>query len=150
MGDDHVFLELKGQREMNHISIASEKLVNSESVEEEVLIVEDDPDLREMVQWFLEDEGFVVKTAGNGKEALDCAIVNKPSLVLLDMTLPVIDGYGVAAGLQKVYGNHLPILTMTADGHAVEKAGRIGAIGYLCKPFELNALVDAVRAALGR
>jgi len=135
---------------MQHTSITTNKLADSESAQKKVLVVEDDPDLREMVQWFLEEEGFIVETAGDGKEALDCAIANKPSVVLLDITLPVIDGYGVAAGLHKVYGDHLPILTMTADGHAAEKAGKIGAIGCLSKPFELEDLVDAVRAALER
>lgn len=135
---------------MNPISSTTDKTVYSESVEKEVLVVEDDPDLREMVQWFLEEEGFVIKTAKDGKEALEYALVNQPSLVLLDMTLPIIDGFGVAAGLHKVYGDHVPILTMTADGRAVEKAGRIGAIGCLSKPFELDTLVNAVRAALER
>jgi two-component system chemotaxis response regulator CheY len=135
---------------MQYISIETNKAANLDLSSKKVLVVEDDPDLREMVQWFLEEEGFVVETAENGKKALDYAIVNKPSVVLLDMTLPIIDGYGVAAGLHKVYGDHLPILMMTADGHAVEKAGRIGAIGCLSKPFELEDLVNAVRAALER
>jgi two-component system chemotaxis response regulator CheY len=130
--------------------IAPDELTHSELVKKEVLVVEDDRDLREMIQWLLEEEGFVVKVARNGKEALDYAVVNKPSLVLLDMTLPIIDGFGVAAGLHKVYGDQLPILTMTADGHADEKACKIGAIGCISKPFELDALVDAVRAALER
>lgn len=134
---------------MKPTSVTTNELGDSKVVEKELLVVEDDPDLREMVQWFLEEEGFVVKTAGDGREALECALMNKPSLVLLDMTLPIIDGFGVAAGLHKAYGGHVPILTMTADGRATEKAGRIGAIGYLSKPFELEALVDAVRAALG-
>ena len=135
---------------MQHTSITPEKSKNSELAQKKVLVVEDDPDLREMVQWLLEEEGFLVETAENGKEALDYAIVNKPSVVLLDMTLPIIDGYGVAAGLHKVYGDHLPILMMTADGHAVEKSGRIGAIGSISKPFELEDLVNAVRAVLER
>jgi DNA-binding response OmpR family regulator len=135
---------------MQHISIKTDNTPNSDLSSKKVLVVEDDPDLCEMVQWFLEEEGFVVEIAENGKEALDYAIVNKPSVVLLDMMLPIIDGYGVAAGLHKVYGGHLPILMMTADGHAVEKAGRIGAIGCISKPFELEDLVDAVRTAIER
>ena len=135
---------------MNYNSYSNGNIVNSELIEKEVLVVEDEPDLREMVQCFLEEEGFVVTTAKNGKEALESALVHKPSLVLLDIALPIIDGFGVAAGLHKVYGDLVPILTMTADGHAVEKSGKIGAIGYLNKPFELEALVNAVRAALER
>jgi DNA-binding response OmpR family regulator len=113
-----------------------------------VLVVEDDSDLRQTIQWMLEDEGFLVKTAGDGREALNLATLQKPSLVVLDMGLPIIDGNGVAAGLRSTYGNSVTILTMTADGRAAEKAQRIGAIGYLSKPFELDALVNAVRSAL--
>ena len=113
-----------------------------------VLIVEDDTDLRQTIQWMLEDEGFVVETAGDGREALEQAARKKPALVLLDMGLPILDGNGVAQGLHSAYGNTVRILTMTADSRAAEKAQRIGAVGYLSKPFELDALVDAVRGAL--
>ncbi len=113
-----------------------------------VLVVEDDSDLRQTIQWMLEDEGFLVETARDGREALDRATQHKPSLVVLDMNLPIIDGNGVAAGLRSTYGSNVTILTMTADGRAAEKAQHIGAIGYLSKPFELDALVNAVRSAL--
>jgi DNA-binding response OmpR family regulator len=124
------------------------KPANLASKENVVLIVEDDEDLRHIVQWVLEDEGFMVETAKDGREALDRAMARKPSLVLLDMALPIIDGYGVAAGLRETYGDTITILTMTADGHAAEKAKRVGAIGYVCKPFELDTLVNSVREAL--
>jgi len=126
----------------------SVKPANSASKENVVLIVEDDEDLRQIVQWVLEDEGFMVETAKDGREALDRAMARKPSLVLLDMALPIIDGYGVAAGLHETYGDTITILTMTADGHAAEKAKRVGAIGYVSKPFELDTLVNSVRGAL--
>ena len=113
-----------------------------------VLVVEDDSDLRQTIQWMLEDEGFLVETASDGREALDLATQRKPSLVVLDMGLPIIDGNGVAAGLRSTYGTSVTILTMTADGRAAEKARRIGAIGYLSKPFDLDALINAVRSAL--
>lgn len=116
--------------------------------EKTVLIVEDDVDLRHLIQWILEDQGFRVELARDGKEALDSARAKKPSLVLLDMTLPIIDGYGVAAGLRQTYGDNIAILTVTADGHAAEKAKRVGAIGYVSKPFELDTLINAVRGAL--
>ena len=57
-----------------------------------VLVVEDDSDLRQTIQWMLEDEGFLVETASDGREALDLAAQRKPSLVVLDMGLPIIDG----------------------------------------------------------
>jgi DNA-binding response OmpR family regulator len=121
---------------------------DSISGEETVLIVEDDADLRHIIQWILEEEGFRVEVAADGREALNCARNKKPSLVLLDMALPIIDGYGVAAGLRESYGTNIAILTVTADGNADEKAKRIGAIGYVSKPFELDTLINAVRGAL--
>lgn len=123
---------------VNH-TVPNEKLV---------LVVEDDSDLRQTIQWLLEDEGFEVETAGDGKEALERARQRKPSLVLLDMNLPVLDGYGVASGLHSTYGSAINIVTMTAGGRADEKAQRIGAIGYLSKPFELDTLIHLVRTAL--
>ena len=122
---------------------------NEPSMEQVVLIVEDDTDLRQTIQWTLEDEGLVVETAADGQEALNRAAQRKPTLVVLDMGLPIIDGNGVAAGLHASYGNSVSILTMTADGRAAEKAKRIGAIGYISKPFDLDTLIDAVKQALG-
>ncbi|HCI80929.1 MAG TPA: response regulator [Ktedonobacter sp.] len=122
---------------------------DAQSPEQVVLIVEDDTDLRQTIQWTLEDEGLIVETAADGQEALNRAARRKPTLVVLDMGLPIIDGNGVAAGLQASYGNSVSILTMTADGRAAEKAKRIGAIGYISKPFDLDALITAVKQALG-
>ena len=121
---------------------------NYASAEKFVLVVEDDHDLRQTIQWLLEYEGFAVEIASDGKEALECARQRKPALVLLDMNLPLLDGYGVARELRAIYGNTISIVTMTADGRAAEKAQRTGAIGYLSKPFELDALINAVRSAL--
>lgn len=137
-------LEMKSSTALNR---QPTDLVPREKV---VLVVEDDDDLRHTIQWVLEDEGLVVETVRDGREALASAIIRKPSLVLLDMGLPIIDGYGVAAGLHQVYGDTIAILTITADGRAAEKARSIGAIGYVSKPFELDTLVNAVRGALGR
>ena len=122
---------------------------NEPSMEQVVLIVEDDTDLRQTIQWTLEDEGMIVETAADGQEALNRAAQRKPTLVVLDMGLPIIDGNGVAAGLHASYGSSVPILTMTADGRAAEKAKRIGAVGYISKPFDLDTLITAVKQALG-
>lgn len=135
---------------MKGVTVLDTKSTESVSREKLVLIVEDDADLRQIVQWVLEEEGFMVELAGDGKEAIDHAIVKKPSLVLLDMALPIIDGYGVAASLHEIYGDAVTILVMTADGRASEKAKHVGAIGYVSKPFELDTLINAVRAALER
>lgn len=126
----------------------STKPISSALGEKTILIVEDDADLRQTIQWILEDEGFRIEIAGDGQEALDRARANKPSLVLLDMALPIIDGFGVAAGLRQAYGDNIAILTITADGHAEEKAQQVGAISYVSKPFELDILINAVKLAI--
>jgi DNA-binding response OmpR family regulator len=72
----------------------------------------------------------------------------RPALVVLDIGLPDIDGYAVAEGLRAAHAEPVPILVMTADGRAREKAERVGARAYLHKPFELQELVDHVRRLL--
>jgi DNA-binding response OmpR family regulator len=115
-----------------------------------ILVVEDDFDLRQTILWTLKDEGHEVEEAGDGREAVERALQRKPALVLLDMGLPIIDGYGVAAGLRSNYGDTVLIVTMTADGRAAEKARHIGAAAYLNKPFELDDLIAIVRLVLSQ
>ena len=114
-----------------------------------ILVVEDDFDLRQTILWTLKDEGHEVEEAGDGGEAVERALQRKPALVLLDMGLPVIDGYGVAARLRSHYGDTILIVTMTADGRAVEKARRVAAAAYLNKPFELDDLITVVHQMIG-
>ncbi len=113
-----------------------------------ILVVEDERPLREMVLSVLNDEGFPTRGAVNGREALDAAAGCKPSLLLLDMALPILDGTAVARGLRALYGDTVPILLMTADGRAATKAEQIGAFGYLQKPFGIDALLAAVQEGL--
>jgi DNA-binding response OmpR family regulator len=109
-----------------------------------ILVVEDERPLRETIQWILEDEGFSVQPAANGRVALELAERAEPRLVVLDMALPILNGDAVAVGLRRMYGTRVPILLTTADGRAAEKAVRVGAYAYLQKPFDIDALVNAV------
>lgn len=113
-----------------------------------VLVVEDDPDMRRVIAWTLEDSGLPVETAADGRAAIDWVAQSKPSLLVLDMGLPVVDGDGVARRLHESYGDSVPILVMTADGRAEAKARRVGAVDYLIKPFNLEDLILTVRRAL--
>jgi DNA-binding response OmpR family regulator len=113
-----------------------------------ILVVDDDPSLRQLIQWTLEDEGWAVDTAADGRQALDRAARERPRLVVLDMGLPLVDGFGVAAGLHALYGDAVPIVVITADGQAAAKAARVGARAHLAKPFELDDLCALVRGAL--
>lgn len=113
-----------------------------------ILVVEDELQVRQTIQWVLEDEGLPVQTASNGEEALNVAEQRRPALVVLDMALPILNGDDVAAGLRSTYGDEIPILVVTADGRAAAKAERIGAFDYLQKPFDIDDLVSAVQRGL--
>src|SRR5438309_4869175 len=89
-----------------------------------ILVVDDDPNLREVAVWALEDEGFVVEAAGDRREAAERVKRRPPALVVLDMGLPPDAGDSVASDLRAACGDHLPILLITADGKASQKAKR--------------------------
>lgn len=115
-----------------------------------ILVVDDDPDIRQVLHWTLEDAGFAVHTAQDGPSALERAAVHAPALVVLDIGLPDTDGTVLASHLREMCGDHIPVLVMTADGRAAEKAQRAGAYAYLHKPFEDTELLNAVHAGLDR
>jgi DNA-binding response OmpR family regulator len=113
-----------------------------------VLVVDDDPELRQSLRWTLEDEGWAVETAANGEEAVTHASHRVPALVVLDVGLPDRAAPLVAAQLRERCGDDLPFLVITADGHAPEKAAQVGAFVYLHKPFDLDQLVALVHRRL--
>lgn len=113
-----------------------------------MLVVEDEPDLRDVVCAVLEDEGYIVASAADGRQALDRAAEERPTLVVLDMGLPVLSGEEVAAELTKLFADPPPILVMSAAGTVAERARKIGAAGYIAKPFDLDDLAAAVRGTL--
>jgi DNA-binding response OmpR family regulator len=115
-----------------------------------VLVVDDDPRVRLAIEWALEDAGMRVVTAEDGERAVQLAVAAPPAVMVLDMTLPVMDGYEVARTIRATQAEELPILVITADGHAAEKAQHVGAYAYVRKPFDVSELVDAVRRGLGR
>jgi two-component system OmpR family response regulator len=113
-----------------------------------VLVVDDDPRLREVAVWALEEEGIVVDTARDRRQAAERVRQRQPALVVLDMSLPPDQGDSVAAELRAACGPQLPILLITADGKASETARRVGAFAYLQKPFDIEQLVLRVRERL--
>lgn len=116
--------------------------------DERILVVDDDYTLCQTIQMVLQEEGFSVETAMDGVEALERAEREQPAIVLLDMGLPLLDGEGVAKELHVRYGQAVPIVLMTADGHFAEKGRRIEAIAALNKPFEIDDLLQVVYEAL--
>ncbi len=113
-----------------------------------VLVVDDDPEIRDLVRWLLEDEGWTVATAADGRSALDQATRARPSLIVLDMGLPLMHGEEVARRLHAFYADPPPIVVVSADGHAGERAARIGAASFLHKPFDVDELASIVRQTL--
>lgn len=113
--------------------------------ESPILVVDDDPAILETVSEVLEFEGYPVATATNGCEGLDAVERVQPRLVLLDMRMPVLDGWGFARVL-KERGIKLPILVMTAAQDARGWAQEIGAAGFIAKPFDLTDLLSAVES----
>ena len=108
-----------------------------------ILVVDDDESIRTTVSDVLDLEGFRVVTAANGAEALERVAQSQPAVVLLDMRMPVMDGWAFAHEVA-VRGIRVPILVMTAADNARAWAEEIGADGYVAKPFDLNELISAV------
>jgi len=108
-----------------------------------ILVVDDDASILATIQEILEFEGYPVQTATNGAEALLAVERRPPSLVLLDMRMPVLDGWGFIDGLRE-RGMAFPVLVMTAAQDTRRWAEDVGAAGYLAKPFELSDLLAAV------
>jgi CheY-like chemotaxis protein len=95
----------------------------------------------------LAEEGYTVATATNGAEGLAALAEALPAVVLLDMRMPVLNGWGFASAL-KERGVSLPIVVMSAAQDARRWSQEIGAASVLAKPFELDELVQAVERAL--
>jgi two-component system, chemotaxis family, chemotaxis protein CheY len=108
-----------------------------------ILVVDDDPTILATVSEALDLEGFPVVTATNGAEALDEVARHRPSLVLLDMRMPVLDGWGFMRALSD-RGLSLTVVVMTAAADAGRWGREIGAQAVLAKPFELDDLIGAV------
>ncbi|HTR53411.1 MAG TPA: response regulator transcription factor [Kofleriaceae bacterium] len=120
------------------------------SAPDDILIVDDDPDMSDVVKSALEAEGYACRTVANGREALDEVAREKPALVLLDMLMPVMNGRECAHELRRDYGASIPIIVMTAAEHAEARRAELDADGVLAKPFDLDQLVRAVKSQLER
>jgi CheY-like chemotaxis protein len=111
-----------------------------------VLVVEDHADLREMLAVLLESEGFLVQVARNGREALDCLRTSRPSVILLDLMMPVMTGDEFRAHqLADPQYRDVPVICMTAAHDGRERAARLRADAYFQKPVDFERLVGAVR-----
>ena len=112
--------------------------------ERPILVVDDDPTILATVSEVLDMEGYDVVTATNGAEALVAVDQSVPSLVLLDMRMPVLDGWGFMRAVRE-RGLTLTVVVMTAAADARRWGREIGAEGVLAKPFDIDELVRAVQ-----
>jgi phosphate regulon transcriptional regulator PhoB len=118
-----------------------------------VLIVEDEPDIRELVVHHLKREGYQVSVAASGEEALRQVQASPPDLVLLDLMMPAMNGLEVCRRLrQDPLTASLPIVMLTAKGDEVDRVLglELGADDYVVKPFSPKELLARVRAVLRR
>ena len=117
-----------------------------------VLVVEDEPDLREILIYNLKREGFTVYASGDGWESLLIAQREKPDVVLLDLMLPTMDGLEVCRKLraQASYGVHVIIVSARNQEEDILRGLELGADDYVGKPFSLKEIVARIRTVLRR
>lgn len=116
-----------------------------------ILLIEDDVQIQELVRFNLEKEGFAVYTASDGEQGLDLALKEKPDLIILDLTLPVIDGYDVCKILRAQKDTAaIPIIVLSARDDVADKVIglELGADDYITKPFSSRELFARIKARL--
>jgi CheY-like chemotaxis protein len=114
-----------------------------------ILVVEDDPDISDFVSAVLERAGYAVNVAPNGAVALERVSDQAPRAILLDMQMPVMDGWEFVQHYHAQPGTPVPIVVMTAAHDAPIRAAEVHAVGVLGKPFDLDDLLRAVALAVG-
>lgn len=120
---------------------------------EHILIVEDEIDIANLVAFNLERSGFQVTIASDGREGLEKVLQEQPSLVILDLMLPGMDGYQVLKEMQRDSRSHaIPVLMLTAKGQIDDriKGLELGADDYITKPFSPKELILRVKAIIKR
>ena len=115
-----------------------------------VLIAEDDKNIAELLQMYLEKEGYAVTIAQDGGQALTKFRAIQPDLVLLDVMMPVMDGWGVCRAIRGE--SQTPIIMLTAKGETDDKVSglKAGADDYITKPFEMREVLARMEAVLRR
>ena len=115
-----------------------------------ILLVDDDPNIRQLVNLYLEKEGYEVDMAERGDEAVEKFKADPPNLMLLDVMLPGMDGLQVCREVRKV--SNIPIIMLTARDETFDKVLglEMGADDYVSKPFEMKELIARIKAVLRR
>lgn len=116
-----------------------------------ILIVEDDDNIRELLRLYLEREGFEISEAENGAVGLSTWKAENPDMMLLDVMMPVMDGWQVCKEV-RASGSTMPIIMITAKGETMDKVSglELGADDYIVKPLEMREVIARVRAVFRR
>lgn len=115
-----------------------------------VLVVDDDDELADVVRQVLRDAGYSVATVRHGAAALEMVRHIVPDLILLDLTMPIMDGWSFVSQYRRSATESARIVLLTANAHAAEIARTLGADGYITKPFDVDDLVGIVGRELAR
>ena len=115
-----------------------------------ILVVEDDHNISDLIRMYLEKEGFEVQTAFDGGAAVETFRVMDPDMVLLDIMLPVMDGWAVCTKIRET--SRTPIIMITAKSEVFDRIQGlvVGADDYIVKPFEMKELIARINAVLRR
>ncbi len=114
------------------------------------LVIEDDGNIAELLRLYLEKDGFTVSRAADGGEGLEMFRLYDPDIVLLDIMLPVMDGWSILREIRKV--SKTPVIMLTAKGESDDKVSglEMGADDYVTKPFDVKELIARIHAVLRR
>ncbi|EMQ97791.1 response regulator transcription factor [Paeniglutamicibacter gangotriensis] len=125
--------------------------MNAKTPEAKLLVVDDEPNIRELLSTSLRFAGFEVVAAANGREALAAVEADTPDLAVLDVMLPDMDGFTITRRLRAA-GKHFPVLFLTARDDTEDKVTglTVGGDDYVTKPFSLDEVVARIRAVLRR
>ena len=110
----------------------------------DVLVVDDDEDMVEVIELLLHDAGYATRTAQNGRQALDVIAESMPALIVLDMLMPVMNGWQFAQAFRSRYGRAIPIVVATAAEHIERRRNGLDVTDVLPKPFEISDLLRLV------
>ena len=123
---------------------------DDENVKPSFLIIEDDPSISEIVARVLDKEGFITHAAFDGAQGLDTYYLTQPNIIILDVNMPVMDGWETLARLRRVSETPVIMLTVYSAKQDIIKGLELGADDYLVKPFGIKELIARVTTVLRR